>query len=187
MDLASEGLIVRFPGRGSFVGSPKYTTRLNRLSSYFQEMLARGHQPSSRVISQYTSSASAELASALDLEEGEEVMVLERLRFADEMPMTIHRAHVPCRLFPELVTAENLGNKSLFAIYRATGHAPATAHDRIEIRLAGQTQSRLLAVPTGFPLWYVQRVTRDEAGVAIEYLESHTRSDRYVYELDLSC
>ena len=185
-DLAAEGLLVRYPGRGTFVGGPpKYVRRLNRLASYYEEMLALGHEPSSHVLSLDTLPCSPDVAAALDLAEGELAVVLERLRFADGIPMTIHRVHVPCALCPQLPQLDNLGSRSLYTVYRENGHAPARAHDRLEVALADEGQALLLGVPVGFPLWHVQRVTRDERGVAVEFLEAYTRSDRYVYEIDL--
>ncbi len=48
--LADEGLVMRVPGRGSFVAEPPAHRRADRLLTFSREMERRGRRPSSRVL-----------------------------------------------------------------------------------------------------------------------------------------
>src|SRR6188472_1573851 len=48
--LADEGLVMRVPGRGSFVAEPPTHRRADRLLTFSREMERRGRRPRSRVL-----------------------------------------------------------------------------------------------------------------------------------------
>ena len=65
--LADEGLVLRVPGKGSFVAEPPAHRRADRLLTFSREMERRGRQPSSRVLAREIRPSTAEEASALGL------------------------------------------------------------------------------------------------------------------------
>ncbi|MBM3122927.1 MAG: GntR family transcriptional regulator, partial [Chloroflexi bacterium] len=82
--LASEGLVVRQRGRGTFVAAPKTTlTGLESLDLNYTRMMERaGIQASTRILRQENQPASDEAAGQLGLPPGEPVVHLVRLRLA---------------------------------------------------------------------------------------------------------
>jgi len=185
MELVNEGLLVRYPGRGTFVGRPKLGRRSTRLTSYFEEMVARGLQPSSQVLSLGLVPASGKIASALEIPEGQSVIRVERLRFANDEPMTIHEAYIPYQLYPELLRRKDLGIQSLYVLYEQRGFRLAKGRDRIEARLADARQAKLLGISCGSPILYTERITYTDDGTIIEFVQCYSRADRYFYQVDL--
>ncbi len=55
--LASQGLIVRRPGSGNYI-APRIENPLSRLTSFSEQLRARGYSPSSRWLSRETTAAS---------------------------------------------------------------------------------------------------------------------------------
>jgi GntR family transcriptional regulator len=100
-ELVREGLLKREVGRGTFVARPTVSVPL-QLTSFTEDMRARGYVPSSRLLRLATIPATEQVAAVMDVTVGSEVVLLSRLRLADGMPMAIERSHLRADLFPGL-------------------------------------------------------------------------------------
>ncbi|GGJ94608.1 GntR family transcriptional regulator [Pilimelia anulata] len=175
--LVSEGRLYRVQGRGTFVARPKIDIPL-RLTSFTEDMNARGMRPGSLDLGRRTSPAPAAVARELGLGPGAEVHVVERLRTADGVPMAIERSHLPAALAPDLLHRP-LENQSL---YQLLGSAYGLVLDRgeqvIGAGVADAGDAQLLGLAEGSAVLQLQR--RCWAGsVAVEYAVSTYRADRY--------
>jgi GntR family transcriptional regulator len=182
--LAREGLLSRQPGRGTFVLEPVITAGPRLLTSFTEEMRTLGLRPSSAVLRQESVPAPADVARRLGLQAGDPVIVLERLRRGDDLPIGVQVAHLPGRLFPALERAD-LGDRSLYAYLLETyGVEPTNAEELFEISEATGRVAELLAVPRGACAFHVERVTY--AGTQpIEFVTSVLRQDRYRVQIRL--
>ena len=86
--LVSRGLVYRVHGSGTFVAEPKFRQPLT-LTSFTEDMRARGMTPGSVVRSQAVVPASEVVARHLALVPGSPVVHLERVRTADGAPMAL--------------------------------------------------------------------------------------------------
>lgn len=100
-ELVRRGLLTREVGRGTFVARPAVTMPL-QLTSFTEDMRARGHVPSSRVLRLETVRADAAEAGAFAVDPGHPLLILVRLRLADDIPMAIERSHLRIDAFPGL-------------------------------------------------------------------------------------
>ena len=94
-NLVNDGLLYREKGRGTFVASPKVEQPLNGLTSFTEDMMARGMVPSSKMINFEILEPESDISAALQLAQGDEVYFVERIRFADDKPMAIERTYLP--------------------------------------------------------------------------------------------
>ena len=92
--LVNEGLIYRQRGRGTFVAHPTVEQRLVRIIRFAEDMRQRGCRPGTRILRSEAVPAPAEIAGKLEIAEGEELALLERLRLADGEPMSIEQSHL---------------------------------------------------------------------------------------------
>ena len=76
--LADEGLVVRVPGRGSFVAEVTAHRRADRLMTFSHEMERLGRVPTSRVLAREIRPCTADEAAALGLVPSEPVVVVRR-------------------------------------------------------------------------------------------------------------
>ncbi|NJN98810.1 MAG: GntR family transcriptional regulator [Anaerolineales bacterium] len=88
-ELVNEGLIYRQRGRGTFVAHPTVEQGLTRIISFTEDMRQRGFTPGTEVLFAGLEPATPEVAAQLQLEPGVELVRLERLRLADNEPMSI--------------------------------------------------------------------------------------------------
>lgn len=177
-ELAVEGHVVRLRGRGTFVAPPKLTQTL-QLTSYTEDVQARGLRPSSHLLDVSTIAATDELAERLQLPDGAPVLRIERLRLANNEPMAIETVHLDPARFPGIEDALT-DHTSLYSLLRDEyATTPAEAEETIESVLASPQKARLLGSDNTTPLLLLTRTSWDENGNAIEFVRSFYRGDRY--------
>jgi GntR family transcriptional regulator len=146
-------------------------------------MRRRGRRAKSRVLRAEVAKPSAEDIKALGLDEGDAVVVLERLRLADDTPMAIERAV----LAPDLaaVLDEDLEGASLHEAMEGIGRIPTRAHAQVTARSAAADERILLKLPVGDALLCERRVITDQHGKPLEHTETRYAANRYVFEVIL--
>ena len=175
--LVAEGRLYRVPGKGTYVARPKIDMPL-RLSSFTDDMRARGLHPGSRELDRRVVRAGRTLAASLQVGIDAEIVLLERLRLADGVPMAIERCHVPAAVAPGLASAD-LTNRSLYAyLEQEHGIVLDAGEQLIEATVIDPADARVLAIP---PTSAVLLLTRRSSsrGVPVEYVVSTYRADRY--------
>ena len=176
--LAIKGLVYRVHGSGTFVAEPKFR-QPETLSSFSEDMHARGMTPGSVVLRLEVGAASEVIARQLEIEPGSPVVTLERVRTADGEPMALERAYLSAGRFPGLETVD-LTDASLYErLAERFGVQVAVADQWVSAIRLTDAEARLLAVPPDQPAILFQRVTRDPGGAVVEYSRSLYRGDRY--------
>src|SRR3982751_5875872 len=89
--LVEEGLLVRRQGSGNFVAS-RIEKNFAKLTSFSEDMRARGRTPKSVWLKRAEGLVSPEEALTLKLSPGAPVYRFHRLRYADDSPMCIEYA-----------------------------------------------------------------------------------------------
>jgi len=185
-ELAREGLVVRQRGRGTFVAPPKLTERaFERLSGFFEDMVALGHPPVSQVLRQQVGTADEKVAARLNLEPGAPIVEIERLRFVEDEPVVLTTTYLPHTLVPGLETAD-LTRRSLYEYLQTQfGLSLARGRRTIEAVAADARQAKLLGVRMGAPLVFLQSISYLEDDQPIEFYLAFHRGDRSRFEVEL--
>lgn len=184
-ELTVEGRLLRVQGKGTFAAEPKVAQRL-QLSSYTEDMLAQGREPSSRLLELSEIPADAELARLLGIRAGAKVLRLHRLRLADGEPMALETTHLPLGRFRGL-RRYVAGGGSLYQVLRdkfdvEMGHAEET----IETALAGPQEADQLGADVGMPMLLLSRHSFGTDGRPVEWVRSVYRGDRYKFVATLN-
>ncbi|HYT26842.1 MAG TPA: GntR family transcriptional regulator [Actinomycetota bacterium] len=176
--LAVKGLLYRVHGSGTFVAEPKFR-QPETLTSFSEDMRARGMTPGSVVLGREVVAASEIIARQLEVEPGAPVLHVERVRTADGEPMALERTYLPAERFPGLGEVD-LTDVSLYEVLeRRWGVLVAVADQWFSVMRLTEGEAKLLGVGGGQPALLFQRVTRDPAGRVVEYVRSLYRGDRY--------
>jgi GntR family transcriptional regulator len=177
-ELTGNGLVYRVHGSGTFVAEPKFR-QPQTLTSFTEDMRARGMTPGSIVLTREAIGASAVIARHLQVPEGTPVVHVERVRTANGEPMALERTYLPAGRFPGL-EAVDLTDVSLYLLLGERWGAWVRSADQwaSAVRLT-EEEAEVLGVDCGQPALLFQRVTCDQGGNLIEYVRSVYRGDRY--------
>lgn len=142
--VASDGLIERRRGAGTFVRSKPVERDLGSPLSFSEAMRARGMEASSETLAWGPVDPTEDERQALRLGTKDGVYALERLRLADGTPMAIERAVMPETL--ALSLEGDFESGSLHDAFERMGRVPERAHAEVTAHRATKRQRELLGL-----------------------------------------
>jgi GntR family transcriptional regulator len=183
--LAQEGLVNRVPGRGTFVAEPPAHRQADNLLSFSEEMRRRGQAASADHVHVEVRPATDEEAKRLELADGDDVVVLRRLRLADQVPVADEVAVLPGRLAAAIEGAD-WRTASLHKLLVAAGVVPRAGRATITAQGATATDARRLEVRRNSALLVERRLILDADGRPVELTESRYAAGRYGLDVRFS-
>ncbi|MPY79786.1 MAG: UTRA domain-containing protein [Actinophytocola sp.] len=194
--LRAEGLVVAERGRGVFVRSQRTVQRLarNRLSraarqrdeGAFKGDAAAGGWTPSTTVKVYFESADPATATLLDVDEGTEVCVRDRVMRADGIPVQLATSRLPRDITRDTAIEQtDTGPGGLYARLEDAEHTLDHFVETVSARMATHVEQAALQLPEGTPVIALTRVAYDTDGRALEVNAITMSADRYelVYEL----
>ncbi len=180
-ELLHEGKIYTRMGKGTFVLTPKIDQQLRSLTGFSEDVSIRGKTPSSRILEARVTPASPVTASALRIPPGADVILLNRLRLSDGLPLALESAHLPYASFPNLLD-HDFAVESLYHVLKSDyGVTLVHAEQTIEAALATPAEIELLSLTPPAAVLRMERLTYDQDGQPVEYVPSTYRGDRYKF------
>lgn len=177
--LEQRGVIERTPGRfgGAFVREPKVDVDLTGLLGFTAQMRRGGRQVTTRIVSTTRMASPRDVAEQLELEVGDAVIEVCRVRLVGDNPLALERSYLPERLFPDLRQQDMSG--SLYDLLRdAYDKEPTTAVEFLEPAIATPADAELLGVAAGTPLMLIERLARSLSGTPVDFARDLFRTDR---------
>jgi GntR family transcriptional regulator len=176
--LVQEGLVYRVPGRGTFVARAPAHRQAGKVLSFSDEMRRRGRVPRSRVLDRTTREPTFPEAQALQLGGRSRVVVVKRVRLADDEPVALEVAVLPDAVADVVLTAE-LEHESLHAALIRAGRVPTSGQAPLRAEPAAGGVAQLLDVRAGAALLVERRVIFDSRNRPLERTETRYVADRY--------
>jgi GntR family transcriptional regulator len=180
-DLIDEGLLYRRHGIGTFVAYPHVERDHTRLTNFFENSYANGVKAKATVITMEVVAAKPKAAKALNLTEGEPIIHIKTLRHLDDIPVTVHDAYIPHKLFAAILDMdrEALEIQPLWAFIESCGYRVKSAVQRLEAREADEELACLMEIEVGAPILYKERTVYAGDGTPVEFTYCYNRGDRY--------
>lgn len=177
--LVNEHLVERRRGLGTFVAKRRVPRSLGSPLSFTESMAERGLKATSRLNESRQAQATDEDSAALGLSVGDPVQVIERVRFADDLPMAIERAIIPM----EIAVAIDLEtiDGSLHRAFIAAGHVPSKAEAEVTARLSTDYEQEHLEIEPASVVLSEQRTIFDQDGRPLEHTMTVYVADRYSF------
>ncbi|MBM6581052.1 GntR family transcriptional regulator [Microvirga sp. BT689] len=183
--LASDGLIDRRPGSGTFVREGNSVQPIVAdLSNVLSHLVEMGRRTGVRLLSFAYVNPPESVAASLGLEPGERTQRSIRVRLIDGAPFSYLVTHVPERIGVTYSEAD-LASTPLLGLLERSGVVVEEASQSIGATLAGPDVADALGLEIGSPLLSLTRVVWDPSGQGVEHLHALYRPDRYSFHMDL--
>lgn len=182
-DLQKEGLIFKIHGKGTFVAKPKAFQNVSTLQGLAESMGERGYEVINRLRSFRSVPADAQVATRLNLVEGEPVVQIKRTRLVNRELVSLEITYLPEAVGKRLEKAD-LVTRDIFLILEndcaiALGHADLA----IDAILADAELAAALEVEEGSPVMRIERLTHTATGEPLDYEHLYYRGDAFQYRL----
>lgn len=176
--LASQGLIERRHGHGTFVRSGLSGAPMLR---FFRFGEGTGEVPRSQILTRQALAAPADVARCLGLGRGEAALRLLRLRSLGGQPCLLEDIWLPLPLFASLIDtpSDDWGDLLYPAFASRCGVHVARAEDQIAFARLTAAQARHLHLGAGHPCALVTRRAHDLSGRCVEL--RRTRGDAHAF------
>lgn len=160
-ELADKGYLERRSGKGTFVAEKKLQRGLsNNVLSFTEMCKMMGMTPGAKTIKIALEEPSAKDAELIGLKPDEKIVVLERIRYANDNPVMIE-----INKYPEsfsFLFGEDLNDTSLFTILEEKYNIiPDHSSKVIDIVFANTREAKELNITKGYPLLRIDSVTHD--------------------------
>ncbi len=181
LDLIDEGMIYRRHGVGTFVAYPHVERDHSRLTNFFETAKQEGIKVDARILKVEILPAKQKIASELEIHEGDSVIHIKTLRYTDDVPVTVHDAYIPHRLFASLLTQDlkSLESQHLWSVLESFGFRLKRAIQKLEAREAGEEIAELLDIDESAPILYKERTAYADDGTPVEFIFCYNRGDMY--------
>lgn len=178
--LVVDGLLVRIPGRGTFVARPPRVA--SPVMGFSEEMARRGMQATSETLLLGREKAGTTVARSLSVNPGTSVVHWRRLRRGDGVPICIEDVYLDEAIVPGFL--DRVAPPSLYAELASRQLRPSWVDDTFRADVANIEEATLLGLSVGVPVLRRQRrsVARDRY---VEVCRSVYRADRYALHLQL--
>jgi GntR family transcriptional regulator len=174
--LRQAGVLESSRGRRTAVHKARIEQPLGALYSLFSEVEARGMRQRSEVLDSGLRRDSS-VAARLGLDPDNELVYVERIRYADEEPLALDRTWLVAARARSLLTTD-LTATGLYVELARRGTRVTGGQERIHAVTPTPAQRSLLRLPRGVALLAIERLGRAD-GDPIEWRETFVRGDRF--------
>ena len=181
--LAEQGVVSRIRGKGTFF------RRDNKSLMNISDAAVQGTKGISALVRSYgikikntvlvcgTITGNSFLEGKLQLQEGEPVYALHRVRYGNDEPLAIEYTYVPKKFFPDIEKMD-FSMVSLYDYMDSRGHIPEKYDKKLRITRLPPKEARYLELPVDAPAFCFEVIGIDAERLAVEYTESYVRSDK---------
>jgi phosphonate metabolism transcriptional regulator PhnF len=183
--LQFKGLVARVKGHGTFVSPGRLEYRIAPNMSFSNSVARLGLRNRQRVLAVQRHPASAALADWLQIPVGAPVVMLERIRYAGDIPLALLRKHYSDAVVPSFERHLDKFLSTRAIIRHQYGLEVVRARSDIEIEPADATIARHLGVPVGAPLLQIASLDTLLDGTPVEYGLGYFRGDAARVQINL--
>ena len=177
--LDNKGLLIRRPGDGTYIASPKIERQAAKLVPFTEGMRKRGYQVSAKIIILEQRLAAVSVAGKLNIPVSSSIYYCQRLRLINQEPVALEQFSMPVYRFPNL-ESHDLENRSFYEIAESEyGITIRQAQQSLEAVVATEFEAALLGIEPGAPLMLERRLAFDPDDQPVEYGHDLYRGDHF--------
>ena len=175
-------MLERRVGSGTFVASTRVQEKMRGTTSFTEIMKAQGKTPSSQLISYRRTLPSEQEVEKLGIHKTENVIRMERVRYADDLPVVYEVASIPEKFIKNFKKEEVTSH--FFQTLQEHGYKIGKSQQTIYARLAKEKIANYLDIPRGHAILGLTQISYFDDGTAFEYVKSQYVGDRFEFYLE---
>ncbi|HEL0699539.1 GntR family transcriptional regulator [Streptococcus equi] len=180
--LVEEGILERRVGSGTYVASHRVQERMRGTTSFTEIVNSQGRKPSSKLISYQRQLASDTEINQLHLEESDYVIRMERIRYADKVPLVYEVASIPEKFIKNVKKTDI--TEHFFQTLTSNGYEIGKSQQTIYAKIASERIASYLEVAKGHAILALTQVSFFTDGRPFEYVRSQYVGDRFEFYLE---
>ena len=182
--LVGDGLLVRVPGKGTYVATPKISAVSPAYRGVREQLESQGYETSTRLISLTLETPSSGVRERLSLADDDETYLVVRVRSVQGEPISLHRSYVPARLAPGLSDHDVVSNQLCVVLEEHYGLPMKHVREDLEAVAVTSAEARHLGMRRGEPALQLHDVIFDALSRPFEYSSIVFRGDRMRLRFD---
>ena len=180
--LVEEGILERQVGAGTFVARKKVQEKMTGVTSFTELMEEQGKKPSSRTVSYLVTTPSLSETERLKLKDDEKVLRMERIRYADEVPICFEVATLPYSLVKDYERSQI--TTSLYRTLEESGREIGHAQQSVSAQVASERIAEYLNIKRGSAILRLRQITEFGDGTPFEYVRTQYAGDKFEFYLE---
>ncbi|MBM7635877.1 GntR family transcriptional regulator [Streptococcus saliviloxodontae] len=180
--LVEEGILERRVGSGTYVAGRRVQERMRGTTSFTEIVKSQGKYPSSKLISYQKKLASKTERDQLQLTAKDYVISMERVRYADQLPLVYEVASIPEKLIASFNQTEI--TEHFFQTLTQNGYTIGKSQQTIYAKTASDKVAGHLDVAKGHAILALTQVSYFSDGTPFEYVRSQYVGDRFEFYLE---
>jgi len=168
-ELSRDGLVRVEQGRGSFVAEDVLDYNVEARTRFSEWIRKHNKEPSGIIRQLREIPADQRIAAGLGVRGGSRVVVLERLGFADDRPVSLTRHYFPAHRLKGILQALQATPRITEALRTVGVDDYLRQQTRVTARLPTQTEAELLRMARNRPVLITENVNVDHTGTIVEF------------------
>ncbi len=168
-ELSRDGLVRIEQGRGSFVAEDVLDYAVEARTRFSEWIRKHNKEPSGQVLQLREIPSDQRVAAGLALRVGSRVVLLERLGFADDRPVSLTRHYFPATRLNGILEALRASPRVTDALRTVGVGDYLRQQTRVTARLPTQAEADMLRMARNRPVLVTENTNVDRAGTIVEF------------------
>ena len=180
--LVDEGILERRAGSGTYVSSRRVREKMRGTTSFTEIIQNQGKKPHSEVLA-YTKTLANEIElEQLNLKPGSQIIRMERIRYADDVPICYEIASIPYLLIADF-KKQDVANH-FFKTLRSSGREIGRSEQIVSAKVANSRMADYLKIKKGQAILSVTQTSYFVDETPFEFVLSQYVGDRFEFFLE---
>lgn len=180
--LVDEGILERRIGSGTYVASRRVQEKMRGTTSFTEIISSQGKTPSTKLISYQRKLASQTEMEKLGLRKTDFVIQMERIRYADNLPVVYELASIPELLIKDFERKDI--TEHFFKTLVENGYVIGKSQQVIYAKAASERVADYLEISKGHPILALTQISYFTDGRPFEYVRSQYVGERFEFYLE---
>jgi GntR family transcriptional regulator len=175
--LVSKNILIRKPGKGTFVALPTTASSLSLLVGFSEKMRLQGSRAETKVLNIGIQNSDKHLSDIFNIPQDTELIVIERLRLITGIPFVVHYAALPYPLCKDVLNFDLEENSLTNILKFRLGFEIEKTEEFVSAYPARSEDVKTLKLDLNSPVLKVEGKTYDNRDTLLRYSVARYRAD----------